>query len=196
MGKTMSQREIVQLAAQAGAKAALTKFEETKRQFEASQHDRRLRNVRLLLQNFQELDAHSQSGIYDASQVEAEDFYSIIDAFANSGLSSELYIESIKKSVGRTRIIIEHVRLMLEFYRLYCERSARVEEKRRYRVVKRMFLDEEKMTAQDVAELECVDVSTVYKDVNAACEKLTALIFGVDGIKKISDETAAPKIRH
>jgi len=35
--------------------------------------------------------------------------------------SSDIYIESIKKSVTRTYIILAHIEQMLRLYKIYCE---------------------------------------------------------------------------
>lgn len=181
MGKNLTQHEIIKMAAEAGAKAAIETFEKKKDAILVEQHDRRLHNTKLLLRNFRELAAHSDSAIYDAAQVLTEDAYDILDAMS-MGKDSSLYIESIRKSVGRTRIIIEHVRKMLACYHVLCKRSPRPEDQRRYRVVELSFLDETYHTAQEIADTENVDISTVYRDINMACESLSALIFGVDGV--------------
>ena len=36
----------------------------------------------------------------------------------------------------------------------------------------------------EIAESEGIDERTVYKDIKAACTKLAALLFGIDGVKR------------
>ena len=54
---------------------------------------------------------------------------------------------------------------------------------RRYRVIMAMYIDDDKMTAQDIAEKENIEGRTVYKDITNAIKPLSALIFGIDSIK-------------
>ena len=40
------------------------------------------------------------------------------------------------------------------------------------------------MTAEELAQREHIEKRTVYKDIKAAMRPLSALIFGIDGIKQ------------
>ena len=106
--------------------------------------------------------------------------------------SLDMQVESIKTSVGRTQLIVEHVREMLRLYEISCERSKKPEDMRRYRIIKGLYLEENPKTIQEIADEEGIDISTAYKDLNAGIRRLTALIFGVDGL----NQNPAPKSRH
>lgn len=95
----------------------------------------------------------------------------------------ELYVESIKKSAGRTKLIIEHIKKALADYEAYCKRSKREEDMRRYRTIRRLYIDDENWNAQDIAADELLDISTVYKDIKEATKCLTPRIFGIDGLR-------------
>lgn len=146
-------------------------------------YDKRLRNTKLLLRNYRELLAHSESAIYEASQIEDEDLFDILEMMSGAN-DSEYYVESIKTSAARTSLIISHVKEMLALYELYCQRSSKPEDKRRFRVINALYIQENPRTHEQIAEDENVDTSTVYRDVNGAVEKLTFLIFGIDGMKR------------
>ena len=45
-----------------------------------------------------------------------------------------------------------------------------------------MYMAEDTLSAKEVAEKQHVSKDTVYTDIRMATEKLTALIFGVDGL--------------
>ena len=94
--------------------------------------------------------------------------------------SSDIYIESIKKSVTRTYIILAYIDQMLKLYKIYCETSGKVEDERRYRVLQAVYLDKEKIPT--ICEREGIDESTYYRDIREARSKLSALIFSIDGI--------------
>jgi hypothetical protein len=94
--------------------------------------------------------------------------------------NSDIYIESIKKSITRTYIILAHIDQMLKLYKIYYETSGKAEDERRYRILQAVYLDGEKIT--EICEIEGIDESTYYRDIREACGKLSALIFGIDGI--------------
>ena len=94
----------------------------------------------------------------------------------------EIYIESIKSSKMRTAIIVKHIQDMLSMYEIFCERSDNEEERRRYRVLKMRYIDDPGINVGEIAEQENVAIRTVYKDLDKAIKRLSALIFGIDGI--------------
>jgi hypothetical protein len=184
MGKsTLAQAEIIKLAAEAGAKAALEALEKEKKKAHKSRHDRRLRNTKLLLRNFRMFKEHTENAVFEVSQLD-ENAIDILDMMWEYSNDSELFVESIKKSVARTKIIMTHVIDMLALYEAYCMKSTKPEDSRRYRVIDNLYISEQPMTVREIATMEGIDERTVYKDVDAACERLSALIFGIDGLKK------------
>lgn len=154
--------------------------------------DKRLRNTKLLLKNFLELEAHSQNSVFELSKVNDGEIFDILDMMTRDSSSLDMQVESIKTSVGRTQLIVEHVREMLRLYEISCERSKKPEDMRRYRIIKGLYLEENPKTIQEIADEEGIDISTAYKDLNAGIRRLTALIFGVDGL----NQNPAPKSRH
>ena len=43
-----------------------------------------------------------------------------------------------------------------------------------------MFLDDTAMNAQEIADADNISKSSVYLDIDIACEELSSLIFGLD----------------
>ena len=167
------------------ADIVIEKYKEEVERAKKTKFDKRLRNTKLLLRNFRELSQHSDSAIYEAAQVQDESLAEILEMMSgNFSGDNELYIDSIKKSSARTGIIIEHVREMMMLYESYCDRSQKPEDKRRYRTVNSLYIDETPKNVQQIAREEAIDERTVYKDVDAACEKLSALIFGVEWLNR------------
>lgn len=144
--------------------------------------DKRLRNTRLLLENYRGFLAFSDGAIYEASQCD-EDVYDILSLMSDRPSDREMYVESIKKSAGRTKLIIEHINKALADYKAYCLRSGKEEELRRCRTIFRLYIEDENWDAPLIAEKEMVDISTVYKDIKEATKRLTPRIFGIDGIR-------------
>jgi hypothetical protein len=97
---------------------------------------------------------------------------------------NEVIIESIKRSATRTAIIVSHIETMFGLYEAYCEKSPNKEiERRRYDVVWDMYMADEVLSAKEIAKKQNVSTRNVYEDIKVATERLSALIFGVDGLK-------------
>lgn len=143
--------------------------------------DKVLHNTKLLLINFRGLVAHSESAIYEASQCD-DDVYDILNLMTGKSSDNEMYVESIKRSAVKTRLIIEHIKNAVDDYERYCIRTGKEEELRRCRTICHLYIDEAPMTVQEIADLEVVDVSTVYKDIKEAVKRLTPRIFGIEGL--------------
>lgn len=179
-------QEIARIAAEAGARAAIEELEQRERRQEQWRRDRRLRNTRLLLENYRTLKIHCESAVFQA-ELSADDeaeVLSILDAMMDRPSKQTLYIESIKKSAQRTRIIIAHIESMMEVYRILCAKSQKPEDMRRCSVVEKMYICSREWSVEEIAESEGIDERTVYKDIKAACTKLAALLFGIDGVKR------------
>ena len=108
----------------------------------------------------------------------------ILDSIDDLWSSEDIYIESIKRTTERTAIILAHIDEMMKIFEILCHQSGRLEGARRYRVVKALYIQEPPRTAEEIAEDEFINPRTVYKDVDASCETLSALFFGIDGLKR------------
>lgn len=171
----------VEQGIQIGIKAAMDYLAEEREKSRKSRYDRRLHNTRLLLKNYRLFKKHAEGAIYNAKQVR-ESAIDILDGLDDTMLNDNAYVEGIKKSQQRTIVILHHIEEMLNFYRISCEQSGKPEEMRRYRVIMAMYIDDQKMTAQQIAENECIENRTIYKDITNAVKPLSALIFGIDGL--------------
>ena len=145
-------------------------------------YDRRRANTRILLRNYRSLTAHCDSAIYDAIQMNEDAELAEILSVMNGNTRESFRIESIRESVARTRLIIDHIDKMLDIYKTYCEKSSKIEDKRRYRVIYSLFISDITMTAEQIANDEHVELRTIYRDIEVAIERITALIFGIDGL--------------
>lgn len=176
----MDEKDLIKLAAKAGAEAAIERLEKERQKQYKGRYDKRLRNTKLLLKNYKLFKQHLKNAIYEATQIEEDNAIDILDLMWDPHNNQDMIVESIKKSAVRTKVIIEHIDSMLDIYKLLCDRSSKPEDARRWRVLHSMYLSDEITLADDIAFREDVDVRTIYRDVDAACDKLSALIFGVD----------------
>ena len=172
----------VQRGTEAGIKAAMDYLAEEKKQLKKGRYDRRLRNTRLLLKNYRSFRNYAKNAVYKASQLK-ENAVDILDGLDEYSFDDSLYIESIKKSQQRTLIILKHIDEMLRYYRIDCEQSGKDEELRRYRIIVAYYINEQRKSAEQIAEDEHIERRTLYKDINMALKPLSALIFGIDSMK-------------
>lgn len=171
----------------AGVKAAADRMEEERRKARKGRYDRRLHNTRLLMKNYRALKHHALGAVHTGAQANEkieENAVDILEELDDERVDDRLYIESIKRSQQRTRIIIEHIDEMLRYWRIDCEQSGKEEALRRYRIIMDTYISDDQMTAEALAQREHIEKRTVYKDIKAAMRPLSALIFGIDGIKQ------------
>lgn len=179
----MNQEEIIRLAAEAGAKAALETLEKERQRESREMSDRRLRNTKLLLRNYRVIKDHAANAVFEAETAE-EDPMRIMEELMMPGKTSSGFVESIKRSAARTATIVKHIDTMLQLYQVYCFQYGSEEDERRWRVIDGLYISEERETVSALAEKEGVVERTIYKDIDVACERISALMFGIDGIKK------------
>ena len=172
----------IQRGIETGTKAAMDYLIEEKKAQQKGRYDRRLRNTRLLLKNYRAFKKHVQGAVFNAQKAK-ESAIDILDSLDDFTFDDDLYIESIKRSQQRTMIIMRHIDEMLKYYRIACEQSGREDEMRCYRIILATYINDERKTAEEIAETENIERRTVYKNINAAIKPLSALIFGVDSIK-------------
>lgn len=180
----MEPAEIIKMAAEAGANAALAKFETEKKRSAKEWRDKRLFNTKVLLKNYRALNKHINSAVFEQKKIDEyrqESADDILELMWQK-TDSDVVINSIKESVERTKIIMEHVDTMLELYETFCMKSKKAEDRRRWRVTFAMYISPEITTAKEIAKREHIDKRTVYRDIDAAVERISALIFGVNGL--------------
>lgn len=173
---------IYEKAAAIGAKEALKKFEQERKKEFGQRADRRLRNTKLLLRNYRMLKEHAENSVFSRGQMN-ESAFDILEIMMSSH-DNNLVIDSIRESAARTAIMVSHMETMIGLYAAFCEKSPNQEiERRRYDVVWDMYMAEETLSVKEIAEKQNMSRENVYADLRVAVERLTALIFGVDGLK-------------
>lgn len=172
--------------AEIGAQAAIQAIEAEQKRYRRMRYDRQFHNTKLLLQHYRSLNSHYLNAVWEEDDNgEYESFEEVMWLMNSRNYSDEVVVESIKQSSKKTRIIMRHVNRMLAEYREKCEQSSRQEDKRKWRVIRDLYIAEIRTAALEVAERENIDKRTVYKDVDTAVADLTILFFGVEGIEKL-----------
>lgn len=174
-------REIYEKAAAIGAKEALKTFEQERKREYSRRVDKRLHNTRLLLRNYHMLKDHAENSVFGRTQMK-ESALDILESMM-SLYNDEVIIQSIKNSATRTAIIVSHIETMFRLYYSYCDRSTKRElELRRYDAVWDMYMAEDILSVEEIADKHHISKDSVYSDIRIGIERLTSLIFGVDGL--------------
>lgn len=175
-------KDIYENAAAIGAKEALKMFEQERKKEQGKRANRRLRNTKLLLRNYHMLKEHAENSVFGRTQME-ESAIDILESMM-SMYDNEVIIESIKRSATRTAVIVSHIETMFRLYEAYCGNAPNREiEMRRYEVVWDMYMADIVLSAKEIATKQHMSKDNVYADLRVATERLSALMFGVDGLK-------------
>lgn len=176
-----------EIASKEAAEKAIAAVENEHRKYRSERFRKQYANTRLLLQHYRSLNSHYINAVWESKDDEPDEFIDIMELMSGRGCSDAVIVDTIKQSSEKTRIIMSHVNKMLEVYRSQCENSKYTEDMRHWRVIKGLYLAQKRLSADDIAEIEKINRRTVYKDVDAAVEALTMLLFGVDGVEKMCE---------
>jgi hypothetical protein len=158
-------------------------YREEEEQAVKARHDRKRANIKLLLRKYREIVQYVDDAVYEATQLESDvELQEILELMRNNQRET-FRVEAIKENVATARMIVDHMRAMLQSYREACERYGTGEDLRRYRVIMALYIDEDRRTIEEVEELEFITRSTVYRDIDAAADRLAVLFFGIYGLK-------------
>lgn len=174
-------QEVYEKAAEIGAAQAIKIFNSERAEERKRRRKRKLRNTELLLRNYHMLKENAENSVFGRAQME-ESAADILEEMM-SLYNDEIIVESIKNSATRTAIIMSHVDAMISLYQIYCEKSENRDiDLRRYNVIWDRYLADDPMTVEALADKYHMTKQNVYADLRIATERLTALIFGVDGL--------------
>lgn len=167
----------VQLDAEMIRVISQTAIEEYKKEAEVQkkqQHDRRLRNVKLLLKNYKSFVKHVGKV---EQQLKSIDQRVLLDAID----TGELIVPTIKTSKERTLAMVQFMDRMINVYKIMCEQAGE-EEMRRYETIHMLYFGDSKKSIIQIADVHHLAESMVYKDAKRAYEELAVLFFGVESI--------------
>lgn len=67
----------------------------------------------------------------------------------------------------------------LVLYKNECDLAINEEERRRYRIIKRMYLENSPMTIDEIADMENISRRTAFRDIDTAVNILAIYLFGI-----------------
>lgn len=163
--------EMIAKAALAGASVAAETLEKA--------HQKE--HTRLLLRNYRMLKESCSKAVYQKEHSE-KTTEEVIEELMSMKASDGVIVNSIKESAERTGIIISHVDRMFDVYRMYCGKYGE-KERRQYKVIKFMYITKERLSVAELAKKFNVSKVTIYDDIKIAEEQLSALFFGINGLR-------------
>lgn len=172
----VTNEELIEHVARVAAQTAIEYIEKQREERQKNKVDRRLRNTKLLLTNYRSFKLHCLDVKNELDLVSDPELLENLD-------TDEFIVEAIKKSKARTLAMVRFIDRMLIIYKSICEASTRTDEARRYDTIHKLYISEEKFSAEMVATCHKIDPRTVHRDVNKAINTLSSLIFGVDSIR-------------
>lgn len=187
--KTFSKEEAARIAAEVatknaariGAEAAIAKYESERKKQKKLRSDRRLRDTKRLMKHYREIKLHAEDAIAALAEMSDEDY----DFFQKLMEDDEsVDVQAIVTSKARSSVMLAQIDAMLHKYEEISVASHREEDTRRYRILEAMYILDEPFTAAEVAQRENVNERTVYRDIEVACEKMGALLFGIQWIDR------------
>lgn len=195
---TAEVENLINTVAEKTAKMIYAKLTQEKQQKEESLFELRLYNTKLLLEHYRLFKEHAENAISDLDDIDAEQITAIeiMDSMLQSPVDKgEIALESIRNSALRTRIVIEHIDSMLGIYEAYCEKSMKPEDYRRWDVINTVYIKDmpSSMTKMEIyeelAQKHIVSVRQIQNDIENGVIKLTALLFGIDGVRKLTQRS-------
>lgn len=139
--------------------------EQKKRQ--KQEKDWRLRNTKLLLENYRRLREHCDD--IDQQLEEYEHTIFVLE---------ELTLESLMKYKIKTAKMMRHFDRMLNHFRTDSLNGTE-EEQRRYKIIYHRYLSAERISIPKLCEAFGVEQGTVYRDTNIAINNISILLFGL-----------------
>lgn len=128
-------------------------------------------NTRLLMSNYNSLKEHVDKGIDSLK-------FAIDDGNYDELSEDEIFILSIKRSKAKTLVMIAHIDMAMEELRKRQLREGAIE---KYFALEMFFIQE--MSYEQIQEQLNCGKNTPSRWVNQMINKLSVLLFGIDGLK-------------
>lgn len=175
--------EIIEKSVESGISEGMLRIEKQQEERKRSIYDTRRYNTELLLKNYRNLEHHIDNSVYSSNRVEKllEEKKKFEIEFDKP--MDDTYIKSIIKSKTVTAVLMEQINTFLKYYKIKCMNSKREEERRRAQVIELLYLREKRWTYEEIADSLHTSTKTVNRDRKTAIKELSALFFGIEGLK-------------
>lgn len=170
MTKALTKNQIELISALA-SQEAIKHYQAQQKKQKKEEKDWRLRNTKLLLENYHRLKDH------------CEDIDQQIDEYEDTVLSlDELTLETLMKYKMKTAKMMRHFDRMVKHYETDSQRGSQ-EEHRRFKVLYHRYLSKDKLPIQSLCEMYNVERGMIYRDTKMAVHDLSVFLFGLAALE-------------
>ena len=93
-----------------------------------------------------------------------------------------LEVNAICSMRRKTGLMMSHVDKMLAAYKAICHEALNQDEARRWDSLYLRYIDDERLSVDEIAERLNIEKRTFYRDINKAMEDMAVLLFGIEAI--------------
>lgn len=165
------------------AKTAIAEYEKAEDRKRKDVEKKFIGYTRKALEGYRALEASiSDEKAYSVEEIDYKRFEFLKD------LMDPREIQVSKKLEGEARIRVENrfylqkMKRALSYVKKEIEAVGSEEMERKYRVVMALYINKKRKTTKEIAEEECINERTVYKDVTAICKILSVYLYGFQAI--------------
>lgn len=173
------------MIAEVAAEKAISIYKKEQEEMVQQQAEKCRNSAKMLVMHYKRLKKMKDTSVYDTNTVTDTTLAEIFNSMLGKIRTDEFDLTSTNKNRIITGMLMNHVDVQLDNYRRECESSSEPEFGRRYRIVAAIYLQENALSVDAVAENECIDKSNVYRTLEKAYDDLAVLFFGVDGAKMV-----------
>lgn len=179
--------ELTKAAAQIATETTIKAIEEQRQAEAKAIKDRRIHNTKLLLRKYRLFNEHIGSSTFKESQINLAMAIDFSQEMYDPNNRADQIVEGILNSTKKTKIILSHINSMLHIYEIYCNEHDSEQMKRRYDALYGKYIAEERASYEEMAEKWNVDVRTIRRDIHAAENDFSVLLFGIDWLHRYDD---------
>ncbi|EGO8157221.1 hypothetical protein JFL35_15750 [Enterococcus faecalis] len=163
-------KEQLEIIASAATTEAIRAYEKKHKRVKKEAKKRNLRNTGLLLKNYTKLKDLCNETLQEEIPVDYPEFD-----------LENLTLESLSIYRKKTFKMLNHVDRMLTAYEWNCAKGS-IEEQRRFKVLQKRYLIENKLSVKELCEEFHIEQGTVYRDTKLAIKDMSVLLFGIEAI--------------
>lgn len=161
----------IELISSVAGQEAIRQYKEQQKEQTKKEKDWRLRNTKLLLENYRKLKDHC-----DGIEEQMEEYEHTVF------ILEELTLETLMKYRLKTLKMMRHFDKMLGHYAHDCE-SGTDEEQRRFKVIYHRYISPSRLTIQELCEMYSIEQGMVYRDTRFGIKDLSVYLFGIVAVE-------------
>ena len=176
---------LIKAAGKEGAKKGVEAYERRKEKEREELADKVKNSAKTIIIHYRQLKRMKNTSVTGTDTETDPTLKEILDGILDRVRRDEFNLTSTNRNRIVTGMLMNHVDVQLENYKKECKKSKIQDIQRRHRVVEMIYLREKPLTPEEVAEVEQIDKSTVYRTLEKAYDDLSVLFFGIEGVKSI-----------